>query len=276
MSASEPRPGTIFITGTSSGLGRAAVELFSERGWRVIATMRNPEREQELGTLPGVVLKRLDVDDPEAIVRVVAETLAENPVDVLFNNAGYGLAGPFEASSDEQIVKNVTTNLLGPLRVTKEFIPAFRERGSGVILTTTSIGGLVTMPFNSVYHAAKFGVEGWSESLSYELKPFGIRVKTLAPGGIRTDFSGRSLDQAGHQEYAEYVAKASSRFRDPSRDATRSSAEEVAEIAYAAVTDGTDQITYVAGIDAQEYLRLRQGLGQSGFVAESTRLFFGD
>ena len=84
---------TIFITGTSTGLGRAAVELFSAKGWRVIATMRTPEEETALGELPGVTLKQLDVTDPDAIVRVVADTLAEEPVDVLFNNAGYGLAG---------------------------------------------------------------------------------------------------------------------------------------------------------------------------------------
>lgn len=266
---------TIFITGTSSGLGRAAVRLFADRGWRVIATMRHPEREAELGALPGVTLKALDVVDPEAITRVVKETLAEGPVDVVFNNAGYGLAGPFEAATDEQIVRNITTNLLGVMRVTKEFIPAFRAQGSGVILTTTSIGGKVTMPFNSVYHAAKFGGEGWSEGLSYELKPFGIRVKTLAPGGIRTDFAGRSLDQTRQAEYDEAVFKASARFRDPARDSTRSSAEQIAEVAYEAVTDGTDQITYIAGVDAREYFDLREQLGQEGFVSASTTLFFG-
>ncbi|MBS3177992.1 MULTISPECIES: SDR family oxidoreductase [unclassified Pseudoclavibacter] len=266
---------TIFITGTSTGLGRAAVELFSARGWRVIATMRAPEKQTELGDLPGVTLKRLDVTDPEAIVRVVAETLAEEPVDVLFNNAGYGLAGPFEAATDEQIVQNITTNLLGVMRVTKEFIPHFRERGAGVILTTTSIGGKVTMPFNSVYHAAKFGAEGWSEGLAYELAPFGIRVKTLAPGGIRTDFGGRSLDQTAHPDYLEALIRATSRFRDPSRDSTRSSAEQVAQAAFDAVTDGTEQITYVVGQDAQEYMGMREQLGQSGFVSASTRLFFG-
>ncbi|NYF13694.1 NAD(P)-dependent dehydrogenase (short-subunit alcohol dehydrogenase family) [Pseudoclavibacter sp. JAI123] len=266
---------TIFITGTSTGLGRAAVELFSARGWRVIATMRAPEKETELGDLPGVTLKRLDVTDPDAIVRVVAETLAEEPVDVLFNNAGYGLAGPFEAATDEQIVQNITTNLLGVMRVTKEFIPHFRERGAGVILTTTSIGGKVTMPFNSVYHAAKFGAEGWSEGLAYELAPFGIRVKTLAPGGIRTDFGGRSLDQTAHPDYLEALIRATSRFRDPSRDSTRSSAEQVAQAAFDAVTDGSEQITYVVGQDAQEYMGMREQLGQSGFVSASTRLFFG-
>ena len=269
-------PRSVFLTGTSTGLGRAAVTLFSERGWRVVATMRAPEREHELGALPGVVLKKLDVDDPDAITAVVAETLAEGPIDVLFNNAGYGLVGPFEAASDEQIVHNLTTNLLGPMRVAQAFIPAFRERGTGVILTTTSIGGLVTMPFTSVYHAAKFGVEGWSESLSYELKPFGIRVKTLAPGGIRTDFSGRSLDRTHHEAYAEALDTAAGRFLDPARDATRSSAEEIAKVAYDAVTDGTDRITYIAGVDAQEYHRLRERLGQGGYVAEATRLFFGD
>ena len=267
---------TIFITGTSTGLGRAAVRLFADRGWKVIATMRTPERETELGDLPGVTLKKLDVDDPKEILRVVRETLAEGPVDVLFNNAGYGLAGPFEAATDDQIVQNITTNLLGVMRVAKAFIPAFRAQGSGVILTTTSIGGKVTMPFNSVYHAAKFGAEGWSEGLSYELKPFGIRVKTLAPGGIRTDFGGRSLDQTSHDDYTDAVVKATARFRDPSRDSTRSSAEQIAEIAYEAVTDGTDQITYIAGKDAQEYIGMRAHLGQRGFVAASTTLFFGE
>ncbi|PPG40815.1 SDR family oxidoreductase [Pseudoclavibacter sp. RFBA6] len=266
---------TIFITGTSTGLGRAAVELFSARGWRVIATMRAPEKEMELGELPGVTLKGLDVTDPDAIVRVVAETLAEEPVDVLFNNAGYGLAGPFEAATDEQIVQNIATNLLGVMRVTKELIPHFRERGAGVILTTTSIGGKVTMPFTSVSHAAKFGAEGWSEGLSYELAPFGIRVKTLAPGGIRTDFGGRSLHQTAHPDYLEALIQATSRFRDPSRDSTRSSAEQVAQAAFDAVTDGTEQISYVVGQDAQEYLGMREQLGQAGFVSASTKRFFG-
>lgn len=253
---------TIFITGTSTGLGRAAVELFAARGWQVIATMRHPERETELGELPGVTLKALDVVDPEAIARVVRETLAEGPVDVVFNNVGYGLTGPFEAATDEQIVQNITTNLLGVMRVTKEFIPSFRARGTGVILTTTSIGGRMTMPFDSVHHAAKFGAEGWSEGLSYELKPFGIRVKTLAPGGIRTHVGGCSLDQTSQSEFDEAVLKASSRFRDPGRDSTPSSARQIAEVAYEAVTDGTDRMTYVTGADAQEYLTFVRDSGR--------------
>ena len=105
------------------------------------------------------------------------------PVDVVFNNAGYGLAGPFEGTSDEQLTAEIETNLVGVLRTTKAFIPPFRERGSGTFITNTSIGGLAIFPFNSVYHATKWGLEGWSESLSHELSKFGIRVKTVAPGG---------------------------------------------------------------------------------------------
>ena len=119
---------TIFITGTSSGLGRATAKLFSSRGWTVIATMRNPEKEAELGSLPGVVLLPLDITDREQIETAVASALAMGEVDVVFNNAGYGMAGPLEGLTDEQILRMVNTNLLGPIRITKAFIPHFRER----------------------------------------------------------------------------------------------------------------------------------------------------
>src|SRR5207244_2134811 len=101
---------------------------------------------------------------PEQIDAAVRAALALGPVDVVFNNAGYGLAGPFEGTSDEQLTAEVDTNLLGTLRVTKAFVPSFRERGTGTFITTTSIGGLVALPFNSVYHATKWALEGWSES----------------------------------------------------------------------------------------------------------------
>ena len=178
---------TIFITGSSTGLGRASALLFASRGGKVIATMRNPAKESELGKVSGITLLPLDVTKPTEIEAAAAKALAMGPVDVLFNNAGYGLAGAFEAASDQQLKDELDTNLLGVMRVTKAFLPALRERGQGTIVTTTSIGGLVTFPFNSVYHATKWGLEGWSESLAYELAPLGIRVKTVAPGGIAND-----------------------------------------------------------------------------------------
>ena len=188
---------TIFITGASTGLGRASAQLFAAKGWKVIATMRDPSKETELQTTPNVTVLALDVTDSGQIADAAAKALAMGPVDVLFNNAGYGLAGAFEGATDEQLTRQLDTNLLGVMRVTQAFLPAMRERGQGTIVTTTSIGGLVTFPFNSVYHATKWGLEGWSESLAFELEPFGLRVKTVAPGGIATDFASRSLVISG-------------------------------------------------------------------------------
>lgn len=264
---------TIFITGTSTGLGKAAVQLFAEKGWQVIATMRKPENETELEKLPNVKLMALDVTDLAQIEQVAAEVTSNYDIDVVFNNAGYGLAGPFEGATDEQIVRNINTNLLGVMRVTKAFIPHFRAKGRGLFITTTSIGGTVTMPMNSVYHAAKFGVEGWSESLSYELEPLGIKVKTVAPGGITTDFAGRSLDISQHEAYAETFEKIAGVFQDPTRRENYSTPEQVAAVVYEAVTDGKDQLKYIAGTDAQAYFNLRKSVSQDEFRNEVKKIF---
>jgi NAD(P)-dependent dehydrogenase (short-subunit alcohol dehydrogenase family) len=168
---------TIFITGSSSGLGRATAKLFSSKGWKVIATMRNPDKETELDKLASVVLLPLDVTDPKQIKATVDKAVTMGGVDVVFNNAGYGMAGPLEGLTDEQIVRMVDTNMMGAIRTTKAFIPYFRERRAGLFINTTSIGGLITVPFNSMYHATKWALEGWSESMAFELKQFGIGLK---------------------------------------------------------------------------------------------------
>src|SRR5215472_19213699 len=170
---------TIFITGSSSGLGRATAKLFASKGWKVIASMRNPANEKELAKLPGITLMSLDITDPREIERIAQEVVASGGVDVVFNNAGYGLSGALEALTDEQILRVVETNLLGAIRVTKAFLPYFREQKAGLFINTTSIGGLITVPFNSLYHATKWALEGWSESMAFELNQFGIGIKTI-------------------------------------------------------------------------------------------------
>lgn len=268
-------PKTIFITGSSTGLGRATALLFAQRGWKVFATLRSPEKETELGTVSGITVLPLDVTKPEQIDAAVKSALAQGPVDVVFNNAGYGLAGPFEGTSDEQLTAEIETNLLGVLRVTKAFIPSFRERGAGTFIATTSIGGLITLPFNSVYHATKWGLEGWSESLSQELSKFGIRVKTVAPGGIKTDFVTRSLVLVMHPVYASLVQKVMSVFMDPARAAQQSTSEQIAEVVFEAATDDKDQVTYVAGADAKAMYAQRLAVGVEASRKQIRQMFLG-
>jgi NAD(P)-dependent dehydrogenase (short-subunit alcohol dehydrogenase family) len=271
----EAMTNTIFITGASTGLGRASALLFAKRGWKVIATMRNPAGETELAATPNISLLPLDVIKPEQIAEASRQALAVGPVDVLFNNAGYGLSGVFEATSDALLVDQIDTNLLGPMRVTQAFLPSMRERRSGTIITTTSIGGLVTFPFNSVYHATKWGLEGWSESLAFELEPFGIRVKTIAPGGISTDFAGRSLKLSFHEAYNEQTGKVMAAFMDPERRQQGSTAEQIAEEVWAAVADQSDRVRFVAGDDARANYARRQEVGVDAFRAGVRQMFLG-
>ena len=266
---------TIFITGSSTGLGRATALLFAGKGWKVIATMRNPDKEQELAKVAGITLLPLDVIDRAQIAEAARKALASGPIDVLFNNAGYGLAGAFEGASDQQLVNEIDTNLLGVMRVTQAFLPAMRERGTGAIVTTTSIGGLATFPFNSVYHATKWGLEGWSESLAFELAPFGIRVKTVAPGRIATDFQSRSLVFTPHPAYMAAIGKTMAVFTSPERAAGGSTAEQIAAVVYEAATDESDRVTFVAGADAKATYGRRLSVGVEAFRAGVRQMFLG-
>lgn len=254
---------TIFITGASSGLGKATAKLFADRGWHVIATMRHPEHETELTHLSNVHLLPLDVTDPAQIEATVQRAIALHPVDVVFNNAGYGLIGALEALTDEQITQLVNTNLLGVIRVTKAFLPHLRAKQSGRIISTTSIGGLIAFPLYSMYHATKWAIEGWSESMSFELARYNIGIKTISPGGISTDFTGRSLEVAGHPDvaYADLLQK----LMTGQANAQFSPAEAIAEVVYEAATDQKDQLRYQAGPDAVATYAQRLAAGPEAF-----------
>jgi NAD(P)-dependent dehydrogenase (short-subunit alcohol dehydrogenase family) len=266
---------TIFITGTSSGLGKATAKLFAKHGWNVIASMRNPEKEKELTGFKNIRLEALDVTNAEQIKQVVETVTAQTNINIVFNNAGYGLAGPFEGADDEQIVQQLNTNLLGVIRVTKAFLPHFRKNKGGTFITTTSIGGLLALPFNSVYHAAKWGLEGWSESLAFELKPFDIKVKTVSPGGIITDFAGRSLVMTQHPAYDDQMKQLLSVFMDPERAKNYSTAEQIAEYVWEAATDNSEKLRYIAGEDAKAMYKRRLEVGSEQASKEIENLFYG-
>jgi NAD(P)-dependent dehydrogenase (short-subunit alcohol dehydrogenase family) len=265
---------TIFITGTSSGLGKAAVQLFHSKGWNVIATMRNIDKGKDFEGMERVTVLPLDISEPEQIKTAASRAIALGDIDVVLNNAAYGFIGPLESTTDEQLVQQVDTNLLGAIRVTQAFIPHFRAKKSGLFINITSIAGLVTFPFDSLYHAVKFGLEGWSEGMSYELEAFGIGIKTVAPGFIKTAFGSNVVITFG-EPYKELMDHYLGVVSSPDIAVNGSTPEDVAAVIYEAATDGKDQIHYVAGNDAKGMYNRRLQVGAETSRQEMAQLFLG-
>jgi NAD(P)-dependent dehydrogenase (short-subunit alcohol dehydrogenase family) len=259
---------TIFITGASSGIGRATALYFQKKGWNVAATMRSPEKElnqetnkpDSLANLDRVIVLKLDVTDPASITDAIAETITRfGTIDVLVNNAGYGLMGVFEAITAEQIQRQFNTNVFGLMETTRAVLPHFRDRKSGVIVNVASIGGHVAFPLYSLYHATKWAVEGFSESLQHELLGFNIRVKIVEPGPIKTDFYDRSADRSNNPDFPEYDD-----FNDRiltklnKIGTTGAPAEVVAKTIYRASTDNSWKLRYPADAIAKQLLFVRK------------------
>jgi NAD(P)-dependent dehydrogenase (short-subunit alcohol dehydrogenase family) len=262
----------IFITGTSTGLGKAAVHLFHSRGWQVIATMRNTAQGKDFEGMEGVTVLPLDITNPEQIRTTAAAAIALGDIDVVLNNAAYGAIGPLESVTDEQLLKQVDTNLLGAIRVTQAFIPHFRTRKSGLFINITSVAGLTTFPFDSLYHATKFGLQGWSEGMSYELAPFGIQIKTVAPGFINTAF-GANITVTTAEPYQALMDHYMGVLSNPAFVQNGSTAEEIAAVVYEAATDEKDQVHYMAGNDVKAMYERRLQVGAEASRHEMEALF---
>lgn len=257
---------TILITGASSGIGKATALHFQKQGWNVIATMRSPERETELNKLENIQLEKLDVLDLASIERAINNGISKfGRIAALLNNAGYGAYGPLETFPRQNILRQFNTNVIGLMDVTKAIIPHFRKNKSGVIVNISSIGGQMTFALGSLYHGTKFAVEGISESLHYEMKEISVKVKIIEPGFIATDFGGRSFDfQAGEiVDYQPIIGALMKQWRNP--DYTISPPGIVAEVIYSAVTDGTDQLRYRVGEDANFLLDSRKKMSDEEF-----------
>lgn len=178
----------VFITGASSGIGRACAEHLHAQGYRVYGTSRRPA---EVAGLPFPLLA-MDVTDGDQVCAAVGEVVErEGRLDAVVNNAGYGIAGAVEETSVEEAQAQLDANFLGVLRVCRAVLPPMREQGSGTIINVSSLAGLVGVPFQGLYSASKFAVEGLTEALRLEVAPFGIRVVLLEPGDFRTGFTAR-------------------------------------------------------------------------------------
>jgi len=263
---------TIFITGASSGLGKSTAKLFQSKGWRVIATMRNPENETELNQLKDVVVLPLDVTNEKQIIATINEVTSNYDIDVVMNNAGYGLIGVLESLDDEMIQRQISTNLLSVIRISKVFVSHFRERGTGIFVNITSTFGLIGFPTCSIYSATKFAIDGFSESMAYELAQFGIQVKVIAPGGMQTDFASRSMEVGQHVAYEKLSAEVSKGY-SAEKVAQYTKVEDVAQIVYKATTDNTSQLRYIAGNDAIALYNERTTIGAEKQVENIKSMF---
>lgn len=222
-----------FITGASSGLGRALAEAVLARGWRAAITARRPESLSDLTAEHGnrALALALDVTDSGSIASAVRDAEAYfGAIDVLVNNAGYGYLAAIEEGEDAEIRAQFETNVFGLVGVTRHVLPGMRLRRRGHVFNVSSLGGLVAFAATGYYHATKFAVEAVSESLSHEVKPLGIKVTIIEPGAFRTDWAGRSMIESKTviEDYAETSGKRRQATRsvsgnqpgDPERAAT--------------------------------------------------------
>jgi len=255
---------TILITGTSSGIGRAAAVKFQREGWNVIATMRTPGKETELNGLNNVLVTALDVQDADSITNAIQQGIQRfGSIDAVVNNAGFSVFGAFEMTSDDQLQKIFDINLFGPMRIVKALLPHFRSKKGGTIINITSQGGRVTFPTCGLYHASKFALEGFTETLAYELIPFGIRTKIVEPGSTKTKFVG-SAEIASGDLYSAFVNVGLANWAK--YDTMASTPEEIAETIFTAATDDTDRLRYMSGKDTELYFAKRQSENDQDYV----------
>ncbi len=234
---------TVFITGSSTGIGYATAKYFAQKGWKVVATMRKPDPNSPLANEPNIHLLACDVTSHDSIAQAIESAMeVVGPISVLVNNACYGALGPFEAASPNQIKRQFDTNVFGLMAVTQAFIPHFRQQKGGTIINISSVGGRITFPLYSIYHSTKWAVEGFSESLSFELAPFGIKVRCVEPGPIKTDFYSRSqdlLEKPGLNAYDSFVQKLLPRYQNEGKNAP--GPEVVAKVIFDAANDKSPQ-----------------------------------
>jgi len=266
---------TILITGTSSGYGQATAELFLTRGWNVVATMRRPD-PTVLPPSSRLKVLSLDVTDSGSIERAIADgTAAFGAIDVLVNNAGIGLASAVEATPDKTIREIFETNTFGVFASCRAVIPHMRAQGGGVIVNVTSSAAIAPTPLLAIYAASKFAVEGFTESLSYELEQFSIRTRLVEPGyAPTTNFTANAGARLHGLIPSDYAAFAQSFFATMANYPTPYCTEtEVAEAVFVAATENGRRIRYPAGPDTKLLSELRWSTCEDHYVARMRDMF---
>jgi NAD(P)-dependent dehydrogenase (short-subunit alcohol dehydrogenase family) len=261
------------ITGSSSGIGLATSLYLARRGYTVWATMRNLEKASELRKiieserLP-IELAQLDVCDDSSVKETIMQILQKSGrIDVLVNNAGYGLRGAIEEVSLDEWKRQFETNFFGVIRVTQAVLPQMRAQRSGAIVNISSVLGRMAIPFSGPYTASKFALEGLTETLRYELAPWNIKVVLIEPGFIATNFQQNAqLAQAAQSQDSPYALFKQASGRRVQRNIYRAAPpERVAETIYRAIAHPTPKLRYAVGRDARLVLPLRRFLPEGLF-----------
>ncbi|MDR7150768.1 NAD(P)-dependent dehydrogenase (short-subunit alcohol dehydrogenase family) [Hydrogenophaga palleronii] len=252
---------TVLITGCSSGYGLETARHFHAQGWKVFATMRTP-RTQLLPLSSTLHVLPLDVTQPESIARTL-ETVG--PIDVLVNNAGLGLFGAFEATPMATVRDIFETNTFGTMAMTQAVLPQLRARRAGTVINVTSSATLAPMPLVAAYTASKTAVEGFTESLAFELEAFNVRVKLVEPGyAPTTRFAANGADRMQGLVTPAYAPYAQSVFAMFAQPAAATSEQDVAEAVWQAANDATQRLRYPAGADAVALAARHPWFGEVG------------
>jgi short-subunit dehydrogenase len=263
------------VTGSSTGTGFETSLILARNGFHTYATMRNLEGEKtkplrEVVKNENLQLQaiELDVDNDKSVIDAINTIVEERKrIDVLINNAGYALGGALEDSSINEIMAQFETNLFGAVRVTKAVLPVMRRQGQGKIVNITSMGGRIAIPLSSSYHGSKFALEGLSESIQYELEPFGIKVILIEPGAVGSNFwknikiaKSSSDSNSPYSQFGNKILKA---YREMEQNTISPSV--VAKTILDAITSNNPQLRYVVGEDAAKTLDARKNMPDNEF-----------
>ena len=263
------------VTGSSSGIGHETALTLARNGYTTYATMRNISKAAEIQSIASkenlpIIVKQLDVTKDESVRNAIQQITSEaGRIDVVVNNAGYGLTGAFEDLSIEEIKAQYETNFFGVIRVTQAVLPIMRKQRSGKIINISSGAGRLGYPGGSAYVSTKFALEGLSESMSYELEPFGIRVVLVEPGVIRTNFaSGMVLAkkaQDPNSPYSQMMQRMGTTLQQLEQNG--SDVDLVASIVLKAATSANPELRYLAGKDVENWVEAKRKMSDSEFIS---------
>ncbi len=266
------------VTGSSSGIGFETSLLLARNGFYTYATMRNLDKSKAISNLKqkeklSLEILQLDVNNNESVKEAIKKiTNEQERIDVLINNAGYALVGPFEELSVKEFKEQYETNVFGVIRVTQAVLPIMRRQKNGTIVNISSIAGKIGFPLTSAYVSSKFALEGLSESMAYEIEQFGIKVILIEPGVIKTNFNnsirlGKRVTINSNSPYGEMTQKRISRFKP--RFKSGSPPIEVAKVILKSITSAENQsstvLRYLVGNDALKLMEIRNNMSDKEF-----------